>query len=564
MKKYTADFETTTNPKDVRVWAWGVCDIDNFDDFQYDNNIDSFMEWCKKHNGSNVYFHNLRFDGCFIISWLLEQGYIYSDEKKSKTFNSIISVDGEFYKIEVIFDSWGTKKRKITFYDSLKKLPFPVKKIAEDFELPIKKGEINYTLEREKGHILTSDELSYLKNDVQIMAMALKMQFDEGMTKMTIGSDCLSTFKKMNKDFKYLFPELPIEVDSDIRLAYRGGWTYTSKVFQGLDVGCGQVYDINSMYPYALRTFPMPYGIPIFFEGRYEQDELYPLYIQKIKVELKIKENHVPTIQIKKNPFYVPTEYIEETLGEPIVLYMTNIDMEVMFEQYDILYIEYINGWKFKQIEGAFNEYIDFFMEIKKNSTGAKRLLAKLFLNNLYGKFATNPRVTKKIPYLDENGILNFKLGEEETGKTIYTAVGVFTTSYCRRYIQRTAQSVYERFLYADTDSIHILGKEIPNINIHDKNLGAFKLESEFERARFLRAKTYIETHTKKTYFDYNGKSYVLSREKIEVKCAGMTDAQKEEVTWENFQRGLTLGGKLMPVKYRGGVVLEEFDYTIK
>ena len=94
--------------------------------------------------------------------------------------------------------------------------------------------------------------------------------------------------------------------------------------------------------------------------------------------------------------------------------------------------------------------------------------------------------------------------------------------------------------------------------------MGAFKLESEFERARFLRAKTYIETHTKKTYFEYEGKSYVLEREKIEVKCAGMTDAQKELVTWDNFQRGLTLGGKLMPVKYRGGVVLEEFDYTIK
>lgn len=564
MKRYTADFETTTNPNDVRVWAWGVCDIDNFNDFQYDNNIDSFIEWCKKHNGSNVYFHNLRFDGCFIISWLLENGFTYSEEKEGKTFNSIISVDGEFYKIEIIFKSYNSKKMKITFYDSLKKLPFPVKKIAEDFELPIKKGEINYKLEREKGHILTIDEIEYLKNDVQIMAMALKIQFDEGMTKMTIGSDCMSTFKKMNKDFEKLFPILPVEVDSDIRLAYRGGWTYTSKVFQGLDVGCGQVYDINSMYPYALRTFPMPYGIPIFFEGKYKNDEMYPLYIQKIEVELEIKKDHVPTIQVKKNPFYMPTEYLERTIGEPVILYMTNIDLEMMFEQYDIISIEYINGWKFRQIEGAFNEYIDYFMERKKNSTGAKRLLAKLFLNNLYGKFATNPRNTKKIPYLNEEGVLSFKLGEEEIGKTIYTAVGVFTTSYCRAYIQRTAQSVYDRFLYADTDSIHILGKEIPNINIHDKNLGAFKLESTFERARYLRAKTYIEGNTKKTYFEYEGKNYVLSREKLDVKCAGMTDAQKEEVTWENFQRGLTLGGKLMPVKYRGGVVLEEFDYTIK
>ena len=29
-KSFTADFETTTDKDDLRIWAWGVCNIDDF------------------------------------------------------------------------------------------------------------------------------------------------------------------------------------------------------------------------------------------------------------------------------------------------------------------------------------------------------------------------------------------------------------------------------------------------------------------------------------------------------------------------------------------------------
>ena len=76
-ESYTADFETTTNKYDLRIWAWGTCNINNFDDFQYDNNMESFIKWLENHTGCNIYFHNLRFDGEFIISWLLKNGFKY-------------------------------------------------------------------------------------------------------------------------------------------------------------------------------------------------------------------------------------------------------------------------------------------------------------------------------------------------------------------------------------------------------------------------------------------------------------------------------------------------------
>lgn len=551
LKYYTADFETTTDKDDLRVWAWGVCDIDNPNNFEYGTDIESFINWCYKHNNSNIYFHNLKFDGEFILSYLLLNGYKYSKEKESKTFNTTISSAGQFYKIEIVFKRYNTRLCKINIYDSLKKLPFSVKKIAEDFDLPIKKGEIDYQAKREVGHILTDEELDYLRNDVEIMARALSMQFKEGLKRMTIGADSLATFKKMlpKGHFETLFPVLPVEIDSDIRRAYRGGFTYCNKIFQGKDVGRGLVYDVNSMYPGVMYYEDMPCGVPIPFENEYEYDEMYPLYIQKIKIDFEIKKDHIPVVQVKKSYFYNDTEYLERSSGD-VILWVTNIDLEVIKEQYDILYIEYLGGWKFKKVRGIFRDYIDKFMAIKKTSKGAKRLLAKLLLNNLYGKFATNPDVTGKIPYLDEDDIVRYKLDEPEIKDPVYTALGVFITSYARAKTQRTAQALYDRFCYADTDSIHIIGEEIPtNIDVDDVELGKWALESTFERARFIRAKTYVEEYADGT---------------LNVKCAGMPQDLKDLVTYDNFLTGLKLEGKLLPKKYKGGVILESSEFTIK
>lgn len=549
-KSYTADFETTTNKNDLRVWAWGICDIDNFDFFEYGNTMESFIDWLKSHTGCNIYFHNLRFDGEFIISWLLNNGYKYNDELVTKTFNCIIAGTGQFYKLDICFYKKGKYRKIVHIYDSLKKLPFPVKKIAEAFELPILKGEIDYKAERPIGHILTDEELDYLRNDVEIMARALKIQISEGLTHMTIGSDALNMFKSIidNKLFKVYFPTLDVEVDRDIRRAYRGGYNYTNKIFQGKDVGKGQVYDVNSMYPSVMYSEELPYGLPIFFEGKYEYDKDYPLYIMKIKADLKLKKDHIPTIQCKTNMYFSATEYIEDTFGM-LTMYVTNIDLDIIFEQYDVLDIEYINGYKFKSIKGVFCTYIDKYMEMKKNNTGAKRQLAKLMLNNLYGKFATNPKTQQKIPYLNNDGIVEYKTKSVEDKEPVYTPMGVFITSYARARIQRTAQSVYHRFCYCDTDSIHIIGNDVPNIDVDDKELGKWALESKFVKARFIRAKTYIEE-------DEDG---ILN-----VKCAGLPDNLKAMCDFDNFKVGLKLYGKLIPKRHAGGVILEETDFTIK
>ena len=44
---FTADFETTTDKNDCRVWAWAVCEIGVIDNIVIGNSIESFFETCE-------------------------------------------------------------------------------------------------------------------------------------------------------------------------------------------------------------------------------------------------------------------------------------------------------------------------------------------------------------------------------------------------------------------------------------------------------------------------------------------------------------------------------------
>jgi hypothetical protein len=208
MRKFVADFETTIPPLDdpnpiTRVWHWGVTEIGVPNTFGWGTDIDSFMDWCMyRRSNILVYFHNLRFDAEFILYWLFENGFTYSDEKESKTFHTLITKMGQFYSLEIILEKTityekkrkRTKYKKVTFYDSLKKLPFKVEVIAKAFKLPMAKGSIDYAKDRPYGYIPTKEEIDYLRNDVEIVSQALHIQFEQDLTKMTVASDAMHHF----------------------------------------------------------------------------------------------------------------------------------------------------------------------------------------------------------------------------------------------------------------------------------------------------------------------------------------------------------------------------------
>ena len=224
--------------------------------------------------------------------------------------------------------------------------------------------------------------------------------------------------------------------------------------------------DVNSLYPFIMYSKNLPFGEGLYYEGQYKTDPLYPLYVQAFSCQFKLKKNHIPTIQIKHGIFN-PVEYLTNSGDHEIDMTMTNIDLALFFEQYEVYNIQYVDGWKFKSAAGMFKDYIEKWSEIKISAkldgNPGLYVLAKLMLNSLYGKFALNPDVKSKYPIFDpETGILQLKDDKPEKRIPIYIPVGTFITSYAREHTIRAAQSVYSRFIYADTDSLHLTGLEPP------------------------------------------------------------------------------------------------------
>ena len=567
MRRFTADFETSTwIPNETWVWAWALCDIENPDNVEVGNSLEDFFERIKKEANPYIYFHNLKFDGEFILYYLMTHGfeYVESREKRTNTFSTLISDMGLFYSIEVYFEV-GKKTKKVTFIDSLKIINQTVESMPKTFKLEENKLEIDYNLPREIGHILTNDEVEYVKNDVVIVAKALKYLFDMGLTKMTAGSNALSEYKEITRlnRFRSLYKPLNYDIDKDIRKAYRGGFTYLNPVYKNKSVKEGEVLDVNSLYPSVMYKEILPFGEPFYYEGEYKEDKVYPLFIQRLTCSFKLKPGKIPTIQIKHSRF-VDNEYLEDSGIEPVALTLTSVDLKLFLEQYDVWDLHYESGWKFKGMRGLFTTYIDKWIKVKNESTisGNKgmRQVAKIMLNSLYGKFATSQDVQEKYPYIDERGIIKYELSEKTQKDGLYLPIACFITAYARDKTIRTSQSITDyslkkygedKYIYSDTDSISttLSIEEVKQFcDIDDFELGKWAHENTFENAKFIRQKTYLKK---------------IDNE-IHITCAGLPASCYDFVTWENFKEGFSCGGKLVYKQVIGGVKLVETDFTIK
>lgn len=579
MSTYVADFETTTNIKDCRVWAYAICEVDNSENVIVGNTLDDFMEWCEKQKDNpKVLFHNLKFDGQFIMNWLFKHEFKHIIDKKdraTKTFSTLISDKGMYYQIEVIFRKNGKKIRKVTFQDSLKLIPLSVEAIAEAFHMEISKLEIDYHRHNflPEGSPITKEEEDYIKHDVQIVARAVEYFYSQGLTKMTIGSCALEEYKNLvdKRNFERWFPEP--KYHEDVKQSYRGGFTYLNPEFAGKTVGNGIVLDVNSLYPSVMYDSYLPFGAPIFFRGKYEEDPLYPLYTQMLRCEFELKPGKIPTIQVKYGYTFLANEYLTSSNNEMVVLCLNSVDLELFLDHYDVYNMEYLSGWKFKASKGMFADYIDKWYANKRKAKEEKNyglyLISKLFLNSLYGKFGTDNKVASKIPYPGEDGAIHFTMGELEDRKPIYIAMASFITSYARLKTISCAQTIMDnynsgkskiQFVYSDTDSVHCVSPdfEMPEgVEIHESDLGKWKFETKFCKARFLRQKCYIEMSTEDVYNP--DPNYELK-----ITVAGMPKDCYDQVNFNNFKLGASYKGKKLPKQVEGGVVLVEVDYTIK
>ena len=556
MISYVADFETTTTVEDCRVWAWCVCKVGEVENLTFGNDIDTFIQWCEKNEGCNVYFHNLAFDGVFIMDYLERHGWRWIEERNKAaefTYTTLIGDSNMVYTLTMYFK----KGHKVTFYDSLKIIPLSVSQMAKSYGLEEGKGDLDYSAYREVGHVLTEEEKDYIRRDVQIVAHVLDVFLNEGLNKMTAGSNALADYKSMcgsAKKFRRVYPIITKQEDDFIRRAYRGGFTYCNPELAGQVIYGGVVFDVNSLYPSVMAACDgqmLPLGKPLWYDGGYPGSESHPLWVGCVTCRFKLKRDHIPCVQLKGNFRYGQTEYITDSKGE-VSFITSSVDWKLMNMQYDVKDVHFHGGYMFQANDCQFKKYVEKWCEVKNQATlegnKGKRQIAKLMLNSLYGKFATRMQVCSRKPVL-EDGVLRYVDLPLDMREPVYLPVGVFVTAYARYKTITSAQMVYDRFIYADTDSLHLVGTDIPScLDVDPIRLGAWKHESTFTRGKFLRAKTYME--------EIDGK--------LVVHVAGMPAKLHGQVTFDNFDLGAKYYGKLYQKRVVGGIVLVEGEMEIR
>lgn len=649
MKIYSADLETTVydGQDHTEAWASALVSLDSDEPLVF-HSLEETLDYLDQQNENAVlYYHNLKFDGNFWLSFLLTQknfkqglekisdtAYQFKDKKDLQEQELIYSISsmGQWYTITFKYHS-----HIYTLKDSLKLLPFTLKDIGKAFKTEHQKLDMEYEGYRYAGCEITPEELSYIKNDVLVLKEALNILFAEGHNKLTIGACCLSEYKKFigKYDWRTFFPKLEeitlkpednygsLNADEYIRKSYRGGWCYLVKGATGKTYTHGTTADVNSLYPSMMHSQSgniYPLGKPCFWKGDIPSAALKPnrYFFVRLRCRFYLKEGMLPFIQIKHSIRYKATEMLEtsdvynkedgkyyrfyrDPKGElhdtQVELTLTCTDYWLVLEHYRLEDVEILDGCWFYADKGIFDEYINKYKKIKMENKGAKRTLAKLFLNNLYGKLATSMISSFKYAEELDDGSLTYKVVAEMNKDPVYISCGSAITSYSRNFTIRAAQQNFygvdkRGFKYADTDSIHcdLAPEEIRGIRVSDNDFCAWKLEARWDIAKFIRQKTYIEhvTHEdlkpvehpyynlkcagmpdscKQLFLASMGEEWIDSEHRLELK-----DKQKEKYkdflsvkrTLDDFRVGLVVPSKLLPLSIRGGVILKEVDFTLR
>lgn len=533
------DFETTFDGTAARVWLADICNLETLEHTTV-TTIQAWLQAVLDFDYERLYFHNLKYDGAYILDYLLKNNYKWVVSKKEMQDNNVtglISDVGAWYYLILQVNG-----RKIEIYDSLKKIPLSVSKMANSYGLEEQKGEIDYNLPRGNDYVPTTEEIMYIRNDTEIVAKCLNMKFEQGLRKMTVASDALAEYRK-TVNFETMFVtkywSTHPKVDAFCRKAYFGGISWVNPLIEGEEVRNIHVYDYNSMYPSVMLKYPYPVYYPARFKDRAHDG--YPLYIARCRVNVSLLPGCLPTLRYGKSG-----NWITEFVGE---LTLTSVDIETAADNYEGT-IEVIEGYCFRAEQGVFNTYITAWRKVKESTTGGQRQIAKDMQNSLYGKFGTKPlRAKRSVSLLDNK--LNTSVLPYEEGPCLNVSIAAFVTAYARKELSEGFHN--SSFVcYVDTDSLHIgeYAGVKPSFDgqVDNRLYGCWKKEGEFVRGKYLRQKTYVEERADGS---------------LNVCACGCPEGAKQYVTFDNFKLGAEYPGKLTQQIVPGGCILKETTFTV-
>lgn len=350
----------------------------------------------------------------------------------------------------------------------------------------MQKSEFDYNkLRRATREQFRREILDYCISDCQNLLYFVNKFLDKFGFKLTAGAAALAKCRE-----HYRPESVSPYIDEKVREFYIGGRV---ECLQGAGYWKEdlKLYDVNSMYPYAMANFRHPIGSEYVFRGGNPGANTAFLRLRCDNIGRALlghDESGALTSNVRTGEFVCSKHEFEiaQTFG--------------LIENVEVL--ECVDNFKFtdfkKFVDPLYDDrakYKDHLSSLEKGSEEYKRTMAdilflKLLLNSCYGKFAQNPRKFKE-HYLTDPGErapdygdvpefmgAEYWIWSRQTQKLKFLNVGTSAsiTGAARAVLMR-AIHLAKNPIYCDTDSL--ICSELRGVPIDNLQLGAWKLETE-------------------------------------------------------------------------------------
>jgi hypothetical protein len=412
--------------REPQPFIWGFYDGISFKTFGNGQELVSFL----RELDIVVYAHN---GGKF--DWHFISDFIEPDSE-------ILIINGRLSKFKI---------GKCEFRDSYNLLPVPL--------ASYQKTEIDYNKFESDVRQQHMEEITdYLKDDCRDLYTVVQTFIDNHGMPITLASAALKFWKN-----NYYTGEMFNSSQSfynRFKDYYYGGRVecFTMGVIQEVV----KIYDINSAYPFAMSDFH-PWGF-----GYSVMDDLPDSNLERCFIDCDAISKGTFPQRAKDGSLVFPNS------SEVLNFKITGWEYLAAIETGTAEIISINSVIQFDDII-TFGDYVDYWFEKKaelKNGDKAEYLIAKLFLNSLYGKFGSNPQKYKSYHTLEpqyvraceeleqktfagmlgKNALMSKELDEDEQHfYNVATAASV--TGFVRAYLWRAICKA-EKVYYCDTDSI--------------------------------------------------------------------------------------------------------------
>uniref|UniRef100_A0A6H1ZMY1 DNA-directed DNA polymerase n=1 Tax=viral metagenome TaxID=1070528 RepID=A0A6H1ZMY1_9ZZZZ len=354
----------------------------------------------------------------------------------------------------------------------------------------------------------------YCRRDVEIIKQVMEQYF-AFIDKHDLAQVCLTKASQAMHAFRHRFMDRPIYIHSFEpaqnleKEAYIGGRTEAFALGQVKD-GPFLSLDVNSMYPYVMKNFPVPVKLVNYHENptMRQVEDWSKKYGMVAEACL---ETDVPIYAVRRfKKILFPTGKI-----------VAHLNTGGMLEAIKRGHLKRVRVIAIYNQDIIFEKYVDYMFHLRQHykQEGNKVYdhILKFLLNSLYGKFG---QYVPELSSMEDPGgdeyyrreiwqdegrgtLVEYKLFNkqvQETGRVIgqssFVAIASHITEWARLLLWHIIEPLWpDHVLYCDTDSIKIRAKDLPMVKwkMDEYDLGALKVEKRMETLEIVGPKSYRE-----------------------------------------------------------------------